>query len=138
MSTVTRSKIKGRSQALTEGVRVQVESHFLPLHSAPDRDIYKFIYFVTIINERSRAVQLIDRHWVITDAMGHVEEVRGPGVVGETPLIGPGSSHFYHSFCVLHTPFGQMSGSYGMVSMEGDRFSAEVASFNLLTPDALH
>lgn len=138
MSTAVRSKVKGRSQALTDGVRVQVESHFLPLHSSPERDIYKFIYFVTIINERPRSVQLIDRHWVITDATGHVEEVEGPGVIGETPLISPGRSHFYHSFCVLNTPFGVMSGRYGMIDMEGERFFAEIARFNLLTPDAIH
>ena len=138
MSTSANRKIKGQSNVLTDGVRVQVESHFLPLHSVPENNLYKFIYFVTIINERAQAVQLLDRRWVITDALYHVEEVRGPGVIGETPLIGPGRSHFYHSFCVLKTPFGHMEGHYGMIDMDGMRFTVDVGRFNLLTPDAIH
>ena len=137
MSAAAR-RVRGRSDVLTHGIRVQVESNFLPLHSKPEHGIYKFIYFVTIINERRQAVQLLDRHWVIKDAMGHAEEVKGPGVIGETPLISPGGSHFYHSFCVLNTSYGSMNGHYGMINMEGERFKVKVGMFNLLTPEAIH
>jgi len=83
-------------------------------------------------------VQLLSRHWIITDATGHVEEVRGPGVVGEQPVLGPGQFFEYTSGCPLTTPFGSMHGTYQMTSAEGARFDAVIASFTLSEPHALH
>ena len=116
MTATTQNKIRGKSEAVTGDVRVNVESMYLRRHSQPEQDKYVFIYVVKITNEGHKTVQLLDRHWVITDAYGRVEEVSGPGVIGETPRLAPGQAHTYHSFCPLSTPFGTMSGYYGMVS----------------------
>lgn len=129
---------RGRSNIVTSEVRVQVESQYLPQHSKPELDRYLFTYVVKITNEGPRPVQLLDRHWIITDAEGYVEEVEGPGVIGETPLISPGSSHQYRSFCPLNTPFGMMEGSYGMIDMEGNRFRVTVGLFTMATPEAIN
>ena len=122
------------SVALTEGIRVVVASRYLEEHSSPKEGRFVFTYKVSISNEGESAAQLVARHWVITDAQGKVEEVQGPGVVGETPHLEPGDEHAYQSFCVLQTPRGTMHGSYQMVRTDGSTFDAEIAPFVLMTP----
>lgn len=94
------------SEKVTRSVRVTVDSFFVPGRSAPDHDYYFFAYRVTLDNEGDTTVQLLTRHWVITNAHGDVKEVRGPGVVGEQPVLEPGESFEYTSFCPLPTPVG--------------------------------
>jgi ApaG protein len=125
------------SEAVTQGIRVQVQSQYDPNRSRPHQNQWFFLYTVRISNESSVTVQLLSRHWIITDATGHVEEVRGPGVVGEQPVLGPGQSFEYTSGCPLTTPFGSMHGTYQMVTTPGGRFDATVASFTLSEPHAL-
>jgi ApaG protein len=127
-----------RSEALTDGIRVGAEAEFSPEHSQPVSDRWFFLYTITITNEGSETVQLISRHWTITDATGRVEEVRGLGVVGEQPVLDPGQSYQYTSGCPLATPFGSMQGSYQLVTSGGSRFDAEVARFDLRDPGAIH
>ena len=124
--------------ALTEGVRVSVESMYLPDRSAPDEDRYAFAYVVTIANEGGSRVQLRRRHWIITDGNGKVEEVEGPGVVGEQPILDPGASHRYTSGAVLVTPVGTMEGTYEMHETGGRVFQAAIPRFGLRVPGVLH
>ncbi|HET9934172.1 MAG TPA: Co2+/Mg2+ efflux protein ApaG [Polyangiaceae bacterium] len=126
------------SEAVTRGVRVHVEARFSPNHSDPKKREWFFLYTIQIKNEASSTVQLINRHWVITDAHGHVEEVRGPGVVGKQPVLKSGESFEYTSGCPLKTPFGSMRGSYEMVSESGDRFDAAIAPFALRENEAFN
>jgi ApaG protein len=123
--------------AITEGVRVTVESRFLQEHSAADEDRYAFAYFITIANEGSTRVQLKRRHWIITDGNGKVEEVEGPGVVGEQPVLAPGESHRYTSGSVLATPVGTMEGTYEMHEADGRIFQAEIPRFSLQMPGVM-
>jgi ApaG protein len=97
-----------------------------------------FAYHIRIANSSRETVQLISRHWYITDATGHVEEVRGPGVVGEQPVLGPGEHFDYTSGCPLPTPMGTMHGTYQMVTETGDRFDAAIAPFTLAEPLSLN
>ncbi|MBT8495296.1 MAG: Co2+/Mg2+ efflux protein ApaG [Deltaproteobacteria bacterium] len=124
------------SNALTEHVRVTVQSTYLPQHSSPDDGRFVFAYTVELANEGPLPVQLLTRHWVITDGRGRVEEGRGPGVVGETPRLENGQTFQYTSGCVLDTPRGTMHGSYQMIRDDGHRFDAEIAPFVLSTPGA--
>jgi ApaG protein len=126
------------SEAVTRGVRVHVEARFSPNHSDPKKREWFFLYTIQIKNEASTTVQLVNRHWVITDAHGHVEEVRGPGVVGKQPVLKSGESFEYTSGCPLKTPFGSMRGSYEMVSETGDRFDAAIAPFALRENEAFN
>lgn len=119
------------SFAVTQGVRVQVDARFSPEHSDPRKREWFFLYTIRIENEGQEAVQLVNRHWVITDANGHVDEVRGPGVVGKQPLLRNGESFEYTSGCPLKTPFGSMRGTYEMVTEHGERFDAAIAPFAL-------
>ena len=123
--------------AITEGVRVTVESRFLQEHSAADEDRYAFAYFITIANEGSTRVQLKRRHWIITDGNGKVEEVEGPGVVGEQPVLAPGESHRNTSGSVLATPVGTMEGTYEMHEADGRIFQAEIPRFSLQMPGVM-
>ena len=123
--------------AITEGVRVTVESRFLQEHSAADEDRYAFAYFITIANEGSTRVQLKRRHWIITDGNGKVEEVEGPGVVGEQPVLAPGESLRYTSGSVLATPVGTMEGTYEMHEADGRIFQAEIPRFSLQMPGVM-
>jgi ApaG protein len=102
--------------------------------SAPERQQWFYLYTVRITNGGSETVQLLSRHWIITDGEGEVEEVRGPGVVGEQPILLPGESFDYTSGCPLPTPFGSMRGSYQMVTEGGESFDAEIATFELSQP----
>ncbi len=124
--------------SVTEGIRVTVESRYLEEQSAPNADRYAFAYFVTIANEGTQHVQLRRRHWIITDGNGKVEEVEGPGVVGEEPKLGPGQSHAYQSGAILETPVGTMEGTYQMHEAGGHIFEAQIPRFGLQRPGALH
>jgi ApaG protein len=126
------------SEAVTRGVRVHVRSEYAASQSRPAQNEWFFLYTVTISNEGTEPVQLLTRHWIITDGTGHVEEVRGPGVVGKQPLLQPGESFEYTSGCPLHTPFGLMEGTYQMVTESGQRFDAKIAPFTLSEPYTVH
>lgn len=126
------------SEAVTRGVRVQVLSEYSPERSAPASNQWFFLYTIEITNEGAEPVQLVSRHWIITDAEGRVEEVRGPGVVGQQPVLAPGQSFTYTSGCPLTTPFGTMEGTYQMVTGNGDTFDAKVAPFTLSEPYTVH
>jgi len=123
--------------ALTEGVRVTVESTYLEEHSAPEENRFAFAYFVTIANEGAPRVQLRRRHWIITDGNGKVEEVEGPGVVGEQPVLDPGDSHRYTSGAVITTPVGTMEGTYEMHDGAGRVFKARIPRFSLRMPGVI-
>jgi ApaG protein len=122
------------SDATTRSIRVQVKPEYHPRRSDPARHFWFFSYTVQIDNVGSVPVQLLSRHWVITDATGKTEHVRGPGVVGDTPHLGPGESYQYTSACPLGTSMGSMHGSYQMVTDNGECFDAEVAPFSLCDP----
>ena len=126
------------SQAETRGVRVEVRARYSAEHSDPAHDVWFFLYTIRISNHGDQTVQLKNRHWVITDATGKVEEVRGPGVVGEQPVLEPGQSFEYTSGCPLATPFGSMRGTYDMATAAGKRFDAEIAEFHMREPGAIH
>lgn len=128
------------SRASTEGVEVEVKGRYLPERSNPNRNQWFFTYHVSIRNAGTRTVQLLTRHWIITNAKGEIEEVKGPGVIGETPVLAPGDRFSYQSFCPLDTPIGSMHGSYQMVALDGsnERFDATIAPFTLAVPSALN
>jgi ApaG protein len=126
------------SEATTRGVRVHVRSEYAAERSQPARNEWFFLYTVTITNEGPEPVQLVTRHWIITDGAGHVEEVKGPGVVGKQPTLAPGESFEYTSGCPLSTPFGIMEGTYQMVTEGGEQFDAKVAPFTLSEPYTVH
>jgi ApaG protein len=126
------------SEATTRGVEVKVASQYLPQRSSPTHGQWLFIYTVRITNAGEQTVQLVSRHWVITDANGDVREIKGPGVVGAQPTLKPGEAFEYRSFCPLETPVGTMHGSYQMVTQDGDQFDAEIAPFSLSEPMAFH
>ena len=122
------------SKAITRGIRVEVQSAYLPEQSSPDGSQYAFAYTVTISNDGAETVQLRTRHWIITDAHGRVEEVKGPGVVGVQPVLPPGRAFRYTSGCVLKTTSGTMHGSYQMHLDDGTIFDATIAPFLLVAP----
>ena len=126
------------SETVSRGVRVRVKSQYDPSRSRPNQQQWFFLYTIQISNEGAETVQLISRHWIITDANGKVEEVQGPGVVGEQPVLATGQSFEYTSGCPLTTPFGTMHGTYQMTTMSGARFDAQIAAFTLSEPHALH
>jgi len=113
----------------------EVSPQYLPEQSAPDQELYGFSYTVTVTNTGKAAAQLISRHWVISDANGHTEEVKGLGVVGQQPLLKPGESFQYTSGSRLRTASGTMHGSYFFVAEDGERFEVEIPLFVL---EALH
>ena len=120
--------------ATTRGVTVRVSVSYLPEQSEPQRGRWFWAYHVRIENEGAGTVQLITRHWVITDGRGARHSVEGEGVVGEQPLIEPGASYDYVSGCPLATPSGAMQGSYRMIGEDGSAFDAEIPRFMLLAP----
>jgi ApaG protein len=126
------------SDTVTEGVRVRVASHYHADRSQPTRGYYFFSYTVRIENDGPTPVQLRSRHWVITDANGHVEHVRGPGVIGEQPHLSPGEHFEYTSACPLPTSLGSMEGTYEMVRDDGSTFDAVIGAFALADPDSLN
>jgi ApaG protein len=132
------SHTSSSSEAVTNNVRVEVESKYAPDQSQPFEDHWFFLYTVRITNEGDDTVQLLSRHWIITDSSGHIEEVRGPGVVGEQPVLAPGESFQYTSGCPLRTSAGVMKGTYQMVTEGGDHFDVEIAPFALREPYTVH
>ena len=123
---------------VTEGIRITVRPEYWPERSSPEASQFAFTYTVEIANEGGELAQLKSRHWIITDANGKVEEVRGEGVIGQQPKIAPGKSFTYTSWAMLKTPFGTMRGSYSMVRPDGTRFDAKIGEFVLTQPHALH
>lgn len=123
-------------QAETDGVLVRVRPSYLAGQSDPDEGRWVWAYQIEIVNLTPSPVQLVSRRWTITDAHGHVEQVAGPGVVGEQPTIQPGSSYSYTSGCPLQTPSGSMVGTYAMVDDLGRTFEVAIPAFSLDTPDA--
>ena len=126
------------SEAVTEGLRVTVRARYSPDHSDPARSEWFFLYTIRLRNESHETLQLLSRHWIIRNGAGKVEEVRGPGVVGEQPVLEPGDEYEYTSGCPLETPMGSMEGHYEMVWESGGSFDAEIARFELRQPTALH
>src|SRR3954470_7462588 len=116
----------------TNGVRIDVDTYYVSEKSVPAMNQYLFGYEITITNENPEAVQLLHRHWVITDALGRMEEVKGPGVIGKQPRLRPGDSFTYDSFCPLTTPFGSMRGTFKLMRDNGEFFEAEVPLFSLV------
>ena len=122
--------------ATTRAIQVTVRPQYLPDQSDPAKSQFVWAYFVVIQNEGDVAVQLLSRYWKITDALGRVQEVRGPGVVGKTPLLRPGEMFEYNSGTSLSTPSGFMSGTYQMVSETGENFDIEIPTFSLDLPSS--
>jgi len=120
----------------TNGVRVDVENYYVQEKSVPAMNQYLFGYEITVTNENPEPVQLLHRHWVITDALGRTDEVKGPGVVGKQPRLKPGESFTYDSFCPLPTPFGSMRGAFKMMRDNGELFDAEVPLFSLVQKES--
>ena len=115
-------------------IRVDVETSYLDEQSDPREGRYVFAYTITIRNDGQVAARLLSRHWVITDANGKVEEVRGDGVIGEQPYLKPGQGFRYSSGAVLETPVGSMQGTYQMLGDDGAQFDAPIAPFRLAMP----
>lgn len=126
------------STAVTDGIRVEVACRYVAAQSVPLYQRYVFSYTVRIHNEGHVSVQLLSRHWIITDTMGKVEEVRGPGVVGAQPILHPGEHFEYTSGAVLASPRGEMRGTYRMHSVAGRTFDAVIAPFLLAAPHSLN
>jgi ApaG protein len=126
------------SDTLTQGVRIIVRPQYVPDQSEPAAGRYLFAYHITIRNEGAATVQLLSRHWVITDGEGRVEHVRGPGVVGHQPVLKPGEQFQYTSACPLQTPVGTMHGEFNMVRDGGEKFDALIQPFRLAVPTVLN
>lgn len=122
--------------AETNGILIRVRPSYLAGQSDPDKGRWVWAYQIEIVNLTGSTVQLMARRWTITDGHGHVEEVRGPGVVGEQPVIEPGGSYAYASGCPLGTDSGSMVGAYYMTDADGRSFEAQIPAFSLDTPDA--
>jgi len=119
-------------------IAVSAQTQYLPDQSDEKAERYVFAYTITIRNAGSLAAQLVSRHWVITDAEGLVQEVRGLGVVGAQPTLEPGESFEYTSGASIATPVGTMRGSYQMLAADGTRFEAPIPEFTLSVPRVLH
>jgi len=126
------------SEAVTNNVRVEVESRYSPQHSQLFQDRWLFQYSIRITNEGYETVKLLSRHWIITDAAEHTEEVKGDGVVGEQPVLRPGESFEYSSWCPLKTSTGVMRGTYRMLGESGNQFDIEIAPFALKARYTVH
>ena len=126
------------SDITTRGVRVEVRSTYLPERSSPREAHYFFTYRIRISNVGEETVQLVSRHWIITDADNQVQEVRGMGVVGEQPVLKPGDTFEYSSGSSIPTAVGTMRGSYQLVAEDGTRFEASIPEFTLSVPRVLH
>ena len=126
------------SEAVTNSIRVEVLSRHAEEHSRPGQDEWVFEYTVRITNLGPEKVQLVSRHWIISDAVERIKEVKGPGVVGKQPVLGPGESFKYSSWCPLATPMGVMRGTYQMVSADGAHFDVAIAPFALRAPYTVH
>ncbi len=121
-------------EKITRKISVSVRPFYLAEQSSPDESRFVWAYRVNIENRGADTVQLLDRHWRITDKLGRLQEVCGPGVVGEQPILKPGESFEYTSGCPLSTPSGIMGGSYRMTTTGGERFDIEIPAFSLDSP----
>ena len=119
-------------------IEVDAITNFLESQSEPESDRYVFAYTITIRNTGQQPAKLLTRHWIITDANGKVQEVRGDGVVGEQPHLSPGEFFRYTSAAMIETPVGVMRGEYAMLSDAGEHFEAEIPPFTLAVPRTLH
>jgi ApaG protein len=126
------------TDAPSHRIDIEVQTSYIEGQSAPESNRYVFSYTITIRNKGSQGARLLDRHWLITDANGKLQEVRGEGVVGEQPHLRPGEHFRYTSGTMIETPVGSMQGSYGMLSDSGERFDAEIKPFTLSQPRTLH
>ena len=133
-----RSKLGPMSEAVSHNIRVEVLSQYSPENSRPLEDEWIFQYTVRITNEGPETVQLLSRHWIIADALEHTKVVKGPGVVGEQPVLAPGESFQYSSWCPLKTPMGIMRGTYQMTNPSGNQFDIEIAPFALKARYTVH
>ncbi len=138
MVSTSHTQTEFTSEAVTRDIRIRVRARYTEEHSEPLQQRWLFLYTIIISNEGKETVQLISRHWQITDGAEQVQEVKGLGVVGRQPTLAPGESFEYTSGCPLATPFGSMQGTYQMVTTEGERFEAEIAPFSLSGPYTLH
>lgn len=127
-----------RPLEMCDTIEIKVKSQYLPEQSIPDENRYVFSYIITIANHGVEQVQLISRHWIITDETSAVQEVKGLGVVGQQPFIDPGQSYTYNSGAVLATPTGTMEGSYQMQSATQNSFEVAIPTFALIPPEKLH
>lgn len=123
---------------VTSNFELSVRVSYVEKESRPESGFYFFAYHIRITNKGSEPAQLMSRHWIITDALGQVEEVRGAGVVGLQPHLAPGQTFEYDSACPLTTPSGSMKGTYQMLSKSGENFDIEIPEFFLVSPAALH
>jgi ApaG protein len=126
------------SSALTRGILVTVRTEYMADRSSVSSKQYAFAYTVNIANQGTVTTQLKSRHWIIADAFGTIQEVRGEGVVGAQPVLRPGEEFEYTSWCVIGTPSGSMRGTYQMITSQGDRFDAQIAPFVLSPPQLLN
>lgn len=124
---------------VTQGISVSVKSRYEDKHSAPEQRKYVHSYFITIENRSNHTVQLLSRHWVIMDSSLIKREVQGEGVIGKQPILAPGESHSYSSWCPLQTDIGKMSGSYTMLNLDTDEeFEVSVPEFKLVSQEKLN
>jgi ApaG protein len=130
--------LRPMSEAVTKGIRVEVLARHVREDSRPMQNEWVFQYTVRITNQGSETVQLVSRRWIITDALENVREVQGPGVVGKQPVLAPGESFEYSSWCPLETPTGSMHGTYQMLRTNGDQFDIEIAPFGLKAQYTVH
>ena len=119
-------------------IDIKVKPAFIAEQSDPEKSHYVFSYTVTIHNNGSTAAKLLTRHWIITDGDGLIQEVKGEGVIGEQPHLQPGEGFQYTSGTFMNTPFGTMHGSYQMIADSGEKFDAQIPSFQLAVPNTLH
>lgn len=119
-------------------VHIDIKTQYMPAQSNPQENRFAYAYTITITNQGEQPVQLLSRHWLITDGNNYVKEVKGDGVVGEQPVIEPGGSYRYTSGALLETAVGSMEGSYQMVNEAGEHFDAPIPPFGLTQPTALH
>jgi ApaG protein len=136
--TELRTDYPPMSDAVTRDIRVEVLSQHSIENSRPSQGQWVFQYTVRITNQGTDTVQLLTRHWIITDGLDHVEEVKGPGVIGEQPVLAPGQVFKYSSWCPLQTPTGTMHGTYQMVGQDGQQFDIEIAPFGLRAKYTVH
>lgn len=120
----------------TRAIQITVKPFYLEEQSEPDDSQYVFAYHIRIENNGQDVVQLLNRYWQITDGLGRIQEVRGPGVVGEQPVLRPGEAFEYTSGCPLGTSTGIMVGTYEMETLDGERFDVDIPAFSLDAPDA--
>jgi ApaG protein len=132
------AELSPMSDAITNDIRVEVLSRHSPENSRPLQGEWVFEYTVRITNQGTETVQLLNRHWIIIDAVDHKAEVKGPGVVGQQPVLAPGESFKYSSWCPLKTPTGTMHGSYQMVRADGSQFDIAIAPFALKAKYTVH